>query len=81
MKHEERVSELVGDFHPSVVTGLQFAINVLENLTGDHGPLFPRGMLVRQLFTFKVGLNSVMVNVEKIARHAGAMSLSSQSSS
>jgi hypothetical protein len=65
VQNEKRISELVGDLHAPVVVRLQLAIDILEDLSGDHGPLFPRGMLVRQLFTLKVGLGSVMVDVEK----------------
>jgi hypothetical protein len=74
VKNEERISKLVADLHAPVVPGLQLAIDILENLSGDHGPLFPRRVLVRQLLTHTVGLGNLMVDIEKIPRHVGAMS-------
>jgi len=56
MKYKERISELVGDLHAPVVARLQLAIDILENLSSNYGPRFPSGVLVRQLFTLKVGL-------------------------
>ena len=56
MKYKERISELVGDLPAPVVARLQLAIDILENLSSNYGPRFPSGVLVRQLFTLKVGL-------------------------
>jgi hypothetical protein len=80
VKNEERISKLVADFHTPVVAGLQLAIDILESLSGDHRRLFPRSVLIQQLFTLKIGLVSVMVDVKEIPGHAEAMSVDTKCS-
>jgi hypothetical protein len=70
VKHEKRISELVSNLHPPVVTGPQFAIDVLKNLPRYHGAFFPRCVLVRQLLALVIGLVGVVLYVEEISRHA-----------
>jgi hypothetical protein len=65
VKNEEQISELVADFHPPVVTGLELSIYIPENFSGHYRCLFPSSVLVQQLLSLEIRLCKVMVDVEK----------------
>lgn len=60
---------IVGYFHLPVVPRSQSAVEALQKLACRYRGFFPCRAMVWQFLAFKVGLRSVMVDVEVISRH------------
>jgi len=69
--HVEPVSEFVRNLQLQILPGLEFAIDIAEQLSGYDGRFLPSGMLVTKFFAFGVEMERTWLTLKKYLGIAG----------
>jgi len=70
--HVERVCKFVRHLQPPFPPRLEVAVEIADGISSDTCRFPPSYMLVRQFFAYSIDARTVMVNVEKVSRHASS---------
>src|SRR4051794_142529 len=69
----EQLLRLVHDLQPPMLPRLESTIQLTDKFSGDDGRLAPRGLVIGQLFTYRIDVGGLVIDVKKVARHEHQM--------